>query len=204
MMRDELAQPLNMSPVRSRREETFEEFIEEVFIPMKRESGEWRENTAKESTREIRRHLVSELGEVTFEELSPALLRAVLRKKADQGFRRQALNHLKGYLSDICQCAVAEGYLEANISEGLKAPLKLARPVDSKLAVTLDQYAQAWILLDERERPCFDLVMFAGMRESAAFAVWCGDITADGIQIERSWYKRPLRDAEEPENRWSP
>lgn len=189
MMRDELVRPLNMSPLRSRREETFEQFIEDVFIPMKKESGEWRENTAKESTREIRRHLVSELGEVSFEELSPALLRAVLRKKADQGLRRQVLNHLKGYLADICQCAVAEGCLEANISEGLKAPVKLARPADSKLVVTLDQYAQAWRLLDERERLCFDLVMFAGMRESEAFALWCGDITADGIHIERSWYK---------------
>ncbi len=44
-------------------------------------------------------------------------------------------------------------------------------------------------LLGERERLCFDLVMFAGMRESEAFALWCGDIKEDGIQIERSWYK---------------
>jgi hypothetical protein len=31
--------------------------------------------------------------------------------------------------------------------------------------------------------------MFAGMRESEAFALWCGDVSGDGIQIERSWYK---------------
>jgi integrase len=189
MMRDELVRPLNMSPFRSRGEDTFEQFIEDVFLPMKRESGEWRENTGKESTREIRLHLLSELGEFRFEELSPALLRNVLRKKAEQGLRRQVLNHLKGYLTDICQCAVAEGYLGTNISEGLKAPLKLTRPGDAKLIVTLEQYAQAWRLLDERERLCFDLVMFAGMRESEAFALWCGDITKDGLHIERSWYK---------------
>jgi integrase len=31
--------------------------------------------------------------------------------------------------------------------------------------------------------------MFAGMRESEVFGLWCGDIKEDGIQIERSWYK---------------
>ena len=67
--------------------------------------------------------------------------------------------------------------------------MKLAKSSRPKLRVTLEQYAAAWDLLGERERLCFDLVMFAGMRESEAFALWCGDISGDGIQIERSWYK---------------
>ena len=132
MMRDELVRPLNESPFRSLGDDTFEKFVEDVFLPMKRESGEWRENTEKESTREIRLHLVSELGDVQFEELTPALLRAVLKKKAEQGLRRQTLNHLKGYLTDICKRATAEGYLETNVSEGLRAPFKLAKPADAK------------------------------------------------------------------------
>jgi hypothetical protein len=123
MMREELVRPLNQSPFRSLGEDTFANFVEDVFLPMKRESGEWRENTEKESSREIRAHLVPELGDVQFEELSPALLRAVLKKKAEQGLRRQTLNHLKGYLTDICKAAVAEGYLQNNITEGLKAPV---------------------------------------------------------------------------------
>jgi integrase len=189
MMREELVRPLNQSPFRGLGEDTFENFVENVFLPMKRESGEWRENTEKESSREIRLHLIPELGEVPFDELTPALLRALLKKKAEQGLRRQALNHLKGYLTDICKCAVSEGYLQNTISEGLKAPVKLARPSDIKLTVRLEQYAEAWELLGERERLCFDLVMFAGMRESEVFALWCGDIKEEGIEIERSWYK---------------
>jgi integrase len=189
MMREELVRPLNQSPFRSLAEETFETFVEDVFLPMKRESGEWRQNTEKESSREIRGHLLPELGEVPFEELSPALLRALLKQKAEQGLRRQTLNHLRGYLTDICKCAVAEGYLKTNVSEGLKAPVKLVQPPDAKLVVGLEQYADAWKLLAERERLCFDLVMFAGMRESEVFALWCGDIHGQGIQIERSFYK---------------
>ena len=189
MMREELVRPLNQSPFRSLGEDTFAYFVEDVFLPMKRESGEWRENTEKESSREIRAHLVPDLGDVQFEELTPALLRAILKKKAEQGLRRQTLNHLKGYLTDICKSAVAEGYLPNNISEGLKAPVKLAKPADAKLFVCLEQYAEAWKLLTERERLCFDLVMFAGMRESEVFALWCGDVNGEGIQIDRSWYK---------------
>lgn len=189
MMREELVRPLNQSPFRSLGEETFERFVEDVFFQVKVETGEWRENTAKESMREIRKHLISELGEVRLEEITAALLRALLKKKAEQRLGRETLNHLRFYLTDICKSAVAEGYLTNNVSEGLKPPAKQVKANAPKLVVTLEDYANAWTLLDERERLCFDLVMFAGMRESEAFAIWCGDIAKDGIHIERSFYK---------------
>jgi site-specific recombinase XerD len=190
MMRAELVRPLNQSPFRSLGEETFERFVEDVFFPMKVDTGEWRENTAKESMREIRKHLTAELGEVRLEEFTAALLRALLKKKAEQGLGRQTLNHLRFYLTDICKSATAEGYLTNNVSEGLKPPApKLLKPSEPKRVATLHQYAEAWVLLDDRERLCFDLVMFAGMRESEAFAIWCDDVAEDGIHIERSFYK---------------
>ena len=37
MMRDELVRPLNESPFRSLGNDTFEKFVEDVFLPMKRE-----------------------------------------------------------------------------------------------------------------------------------------------------------------------
>jgi hypothetical protein len=67
--------------------------------------------------------------------------------------------------------------------------MKLARLSEGMLTVGLDQYAAAWNVSGERERLCFDLVMFAGMRESEVFALWCGNIGEEGIEIERSWYK---------------
>ena len=77
------------------------------------------------------------------------------------------------------------------VFEGLKAPVRLVLKSSNgtKLRASLEQYAEAWKLLGERERLCFDLVMFAGMRESEAFALWRGDIKEYGVQIERSWYK---------------
>jgi integrase len=188
MMRDDLVKPLNQNPFRNLGEETFERFVEDVFFPMKVDTG-WRENTAKECIREIRRHLISELGDVQFQEITAALLRALLKKKAEQGLGKETVNHIRFYLTDICRSARAEGYLTNNVSEGLKAPKKLLKPSGPKTVATLEQYAEAWALLGERERLCFDLVMFAGMRESEAIAMWCGDVAADGIHIERCFYK---------------
>jgi len=42
---------------------------------------------------------------------------------------------------------------------------------------------------------------FAGLRESEAFALWCGDITADGIHIERSWYKGRFESPKTPKSK---
>jgi integrase len=139
--------------------------------------------------REIRKHLISDLGEVPFQEITAALLRALLKKKAEQGLGKETVNHIRFYLTDICRSATAEGYLANNVSEGLKAPSKVVKPPVPKTMVSLEQYAEVWLLLEERERLCFDLVMFAGMRESEAFAIWCGDVESDGIRIKRSFYK---------------
>ena len=84
--------------------------------------------------------------------------------------------------------------------------MKLSKSSRPKLRVTLEQYAAAWDLLGERERLCVDLVMFAGMRESEAFALWCGDISGDGIQIAHSLVQGAVRASEDAEERtegWS-
>src|SRR5579884_760695 len=54
-MREALVKPLNHNPLRNLGQETFEHFVEEVFFPMKVDT-DWRENTAKECMREIRKH----------------------------------------------------------------------------------------------------------------------------------------------------
>jgi hypothetical protein len=73
------------------------------------------------------------------------------------------VNHLRFFLTDICRSASAEGYLSNNVSEGLKAPSKVVKPAVPKTTVSLEQ--------------------------SEAFALWCGNVAADGICIERSFYK---------------
>jgi hypothetical protein len=106
------------------------------------------------------------------QEITAASLRALLKKKkAEQGLGKETVNHIRFYVTDICRSATAEGYLSFNVAEGLKSPKKLLKPSEPKLVASLEEYAQAWPLLDEREPLCFDLVMFAGMRESEAIAL---------------------------------
>jgi integrase len=187
-MREAMVKPLNHNSLRNLGEESFEHFIENVFFPMKKDT-DWRENTGKESMREIQKHVIGELGHLQCQEITAALLRALLKKKAEQGLGKETVNHIRFYMTDICRTATAEGYLTYNVSEGLKSPKKLLKPSEPKQVASLEEYAQAWPLLDERERLCFDLVMFAGMRESEAIALWCGDITDQGIKIDRGFYK---------------
>jgi hypothetical protein len=85
---------------------------------------------------------------------------------------------------------VAEGYLTANVAEGLKTP-KAAKPSDrSRLRrVTLAEYLRAWTAVDERERLAFDLVTFCGLRESEVYGLKIGDLFQRGaIKVQRSWY----------------
>src|SRR5258708_33479493 len=77
MMRDELVRPLNESPFRSLGHDTFEKFVEDVFLPMKRESGEWRGNTEKEKNAEIPPHRTSPMGHLGYAELTPGMTRTL-------------------------------------------------------------------------------------------------------------------------------
>jgi hypothetical protein len=54
--------------------------------------------------------------------------------------------------------------------------IQAAKPANAKLFVCLEQYAQAWKLLGERERIWSRTRQFAGMRESEVFVLWYGAV----------------------------
>jgi integrase len=167
-----------------------EHFVEAVYLPIKKESGDWRASTAKTAEYEIRRHILPELGPLTFEELEPSHLRSLLKDLAKAGLSEHPLKHVRGQLSEICRMAVAEGYLRTNISEGLNLPKNFVqRGIREQPTINLSDYHRAWLLLAERERLAFDLVLFAGLRESEVYGLQCGDIEAEGIHVQRSWYR---------------
>ena len=86
---------------------------------------------------------------------------------------------------------IAEEYLTSNIAEGLKTPKAAKRSDRSRLRrVTLAEYAQAWAVLEQRERLAFDLVTFCGLRESEVYGLQNGDLFQPGaIRVQRSWYR---------------
>lgn len=185
----EIVRPLNQCAVHSRQHVTLQQFVDDVFLPTKMESGDWRVQTGRTAEYEIRNYILPDLGDVTMGELEASQLRNVLKTKAKAGLKYQVMKHLKGHMTEICRMAVAEGYLRANVSEGLKVPMGLVQPSAPPSTIGLEEYLKAWQLLTERERLPLDLVLFAGMRESEVFGLWCGDIEERGIFVQRSWYK---------------
>lgn len=194
---DEKVRPMNLNPGLSRRYEAFKEFVECVFVPAKKEWGAWRVNTAKTNAWEIQRYILPSVGAITFEELEPSHLRDVMKSMVSTGAPQSHLGHVRGHLVEICRMAFAEGYLQTNIAEGLKVPkVKGGVAPDARPAsvVSLADYAKAWLLLEERERLAFDLVLFAGLRESEVYGLQCGDVTENGINVQRSFHRGVYED----------
>ena len=73
--------------------------------------------------------------------------------------------------------------------------------------MSIAEYAQAWILLSERERLACDLVMFCGLRACEEYALQRKHVlesvnsNPSEIRIEQGWYKGKIvgpKDMEKP------
>lgn len=102
-MRAALVRSMNENPLLRRKEITFERFVGET-VPMRLAFGDWREITGKQSRREIRWHLIPELGNLRCGHLPVAHLRSLLKKNAE-GLGKQSVNHLRLHLKDFIQRA---------------------------------------------------------------------------------------------------
>jgi integrase len=188
---DDIVAGLNRNPAHALGSEPVRRFVEQVYVPQKYENGDWRRATGQEAEGLFRRSILPEIGEVRCRDLRAESLRGVLRKLANSGSSYGSVSQVKCALGDMVRMMVAEGYLSANIAEGLKTPKAARRTDRSRLKrVTLAEYLRAWTVLDERERLAFDLVTFCGLRESEVYGLRNGDLFQEGaIRVERSWYK---------------
>lgn len=179
---------LNAGPDERRRSATVREFVDSVFNPTKRESGDWRQRTAKDVVKRIERYILGEIGGKAWADLEPGDLMDILRRMRDRGLGTQSLRHTASDLKAICKMALAHGYLSRPIQEGLKAPHtnQAKRP---KLVIGAADFRRAWEALAERERLVFDLMMFGGLRESEVYGLQCGDVIEHGLRVQRSAYK---------------
>ena len=191
--RTEFIQKLNAGPDERRRAATVREFVETVFFPTKRESGDWRSRTAKDTENRIERYILVVIGDKNWADLEPGDLTGLLRDMRDRMLGAESLKHTASDLKAICKVALAHGYLTRPIHESLKAPqTKQSKRV--KLVISGADYRRAWAALTERERLAFDLVMFCGLRASEVYGLQCGDVTEQGLKIQRSSFKGTLNE----------
>src|SRR5947207_2573044 len=200
---DDIIALLNRNPAHTQGAELVRRFVEQVYIPQKYENGDWRRASGQEAEGLFRRSIVPEIGELRCRDLKAAHLRAVLRKLAGTDLSYESVSKVKCAMGDMVKRMVAEEYLTSNIAAGLKTPKTARRSDRSRLRrVTMAEYLQAWIVLDERERLACDLVTFCGLRESEAYGLKNGDLFEPGaIRVERSWYKGDINPTKTDETR---
>jgi integrase len=200
---DDVVAQLNRNPVHALGAEPVRRFVEQVYIPMKYENGDWREHTGREAEYIFRRSILPQIGEVRCRDLKAGHLREVLRKLAETGLTYESVTKVRFAMGDMVKRMVSEEYLTSNISAGLKTPKTARRSDRSRLRrVTLKDYSRAWAVLNERERLAFDLVTFCGLRGSEVYGLKNDDlIQAGAIRITRSWYRGRINPTKTGESR---
>ncbi|MFN7918919.1 MAG: site-specific integrase [Bryobacteraceae bacterium] len=180
---------INKDRRRDRRQATFEEFVNKVFIP-NREDPELkpvRGGTLRNQVQRLKAYVLPCIGPVIFENLEQEHLRGVLKEARKRELGAEMLRKIRTDLIHVCRSAAGEGYLDRQIWEKLPVAESTKAPAE-KRTVNLEQYADAWVALAERDRIAFHLVMLFGLRESEVFALRCGDILGNGLRIDESVY----------------
>jgi integrase len=195
--RDEFVRPLNESRRQQRQETTFGSFVLTMYLPERRdaEMESVRQGTIDNEEQRLKAYILPVLGQIRFEDLEQDDLRKTLkaarRLSNDADLPRlgqEMLRKLRSDLIRICRKASGKGYLDRPIWEGLDRAESL-KPANQKKTASMEQYVEAWLIQEARDRLAFDLAGLVGLRESEVYALQCQDIRADGIDVCRSLYK---------------
>ena len=119
-----ILQPINSGVARGPRPlYTFEQFVENVYLPFCRRS--WKESTAGTSEQIVKTHLIPEFGK----HLLPAIQREELqdfldRKALELSF--QPVKHLRWFLNAIFKLALSDGLVLNNPAAALRIPKNMS------------------------------------------------------------------------------
>jgi len=167
---------------------SFEQFVDEVYLPFGRRS--WKESTAGTSEQIVKSHLVPEFGNI--------LLHAIRREELQDFLDRKALDlsssvvsHLRWFLNGIFKLALSDGLVLHNPAAALKIPKKCqpGRAMRSLTEEEVNEYLEAFSL---REKLISRLAIFEGLRPGEILALRWKRLAADSVRVEERVYKRVL------------
>jgi integrase len=167
---------------------TFEQFIEEVYLPFCRRS--WKESTAATSEQIITTHLVPELGKILVHALRREELQDLLEQKARE-LSQSVVAHLRWFLSGIFKLAMSDGLVLSNPAAELRIPRKCQpgramRPLTEEEVI---KYLEAFSL---RERLIARFAIFEGLRPGEILALRWKSIDGHSLRVEERVYKHVL------------
>jgi len=167
---------------------TFEEFIEEVYLPFCRRS--WKESTAGTSEQIIRTHLVPELGGILLHAHRREKLQDLLEEKA-RDLSESVVAHLRWFLNGIFKLAMSDGLVLSNPAAELRVP-RNCQPGRAMRPLTEEEVFKYLDALSLRERLIARLAIFEGLRPGEILALTWRGLEAEAIRVEQRVYKRVL------------
>ena len=184
-----ILQPINSGATRGAKPVyTFEQFVEEVYLPFCRRS--WKESTGGTSEQIINTHLKEEFGK--------RLLGAIRREELQDFLDRKALElssspvkHLRWFLNAIFKLALSDGLVVNNPAAALRIP-RTCQPGRDLRSLTEEEVRKYLEVFDLREKLISRLAIFEGMRPGEILALRWNSIAEDTICVDQRVYKRVL------------
>lgn len=176
--------PINNSPREPSEQTTFDEFVQQIYLPFYRRK--WKRSTAMTNEDRIAHYLTSELGPRSLGSFERDELQDLLDAKG-RTHSFYVVSHLRWDLKQIFDMAVAEGYLRKNPATLLFTPRYARRPTPR--IMTVDQVRQLFQILDVRERLIAKLAVLAGMRPGEIFVLKWSRLEADYADIRQRIYR---------------
>ena len=187
-MADKILGPINAAVSHASADMAFDQFVEFEFFPWFRRK--WKTSTRGTTEDRINRHLVPRFKGIQLGEIKPTHLQQVLDEKANQGFSRNTVNHLRWDMKQIFEYAVSNGVLLRNPAAELFTPRECANK--EVRVMTLDQVNLGLTVLPLRERLIYKLAVIAGMRPGEIVALKRKSINGISADIRHRIYNGEL------------
>jgi integrase len=167
---------------------TFEQFLEEVYLPFCRRS--WKESTAGTSEQIIQTHLVPPLGHSLIQVLRREELQDLLDEKARE-LSSSVVSHLRWFLSGIFKLALSDGLVLSNPAAELRIPKK-CQPGRAMRPLTEKEVSIYLEALGLREKLIARLAIFEGLRPGEILALRWRALDGERLWVVERVYKRVL------------
>lgn len=167
---------------------TFEQFVNEVYLPFCRRS--WKESTAGTSEQIIQTHLISEFGKLLVHGVRREEMQDFLDRKARE-LSSSVVSHLRWFLNGIFKLALSDGLVLSNPAAELRIPRK-CQPGRTMRPLTEMEVQTYLELFELREKLISRLAIFEGLRPGEILALRWGAIDGDRLRVEERVYKRVL------------
>ena len=161
-------------------------YTKERFLPMR--EPQWAPSTRETNLYNIRRHILSALGETVLADLDKFACQVFLNDLAKDGFSFTVVDHCRTMLKAILEEAVDAELLERKAQAGEPGDSESEKPVLPKL--------QAHRLLDAlplRDRLMAMIAAFCAMRPGEIFGLRWSSWRGDHFQIEGTAWRGTLR-----------